>query len=99
MENNWDEIDVKGENKSIFKESLNNNDNDNDEVADWESIIVNYINNDVDEGYGWVTLDKMRDSLLHKKPIKLSAEELHLVIVYILKLETAVAEGVDEINN
>lgn len=44
------------------------------------------------------TLDKMRDSLLHKKPIKLTAKELHLVIVYIMKLETAVVEGVDEIN-
>ena len=42
------------------------------------------------------TLDKMRDSLLHKKPIKLSAIELHLVMVYILKLETAVVEGLDE---
>lgn len=44
------------------------------------------------------TLDKMIMCLLHKEPIRLSAEELRLVYVYILKLETAVVEGVDEIN-
>lgn len=42
------------------------------------------------------TLDKMKMCLLHKEPIKLSAKELHLVMVYILKLETAVVEGLDE---
>lgn len=45
------------------------------------------------------TLDKMRMCLLYKQPIKLTPEELRLVYVYILKLETAVVEGVDEINN
>lgn len=45
------------------------------------------------------TLDKMRMCLLHKEQIKLTPAELRLVIVYIMKLETAVVEGVDEINN
>jgi hypothetical protein len=44
------------------------------------------------------TLDKMRMCLLHKESIRLTPEELRLVIVYIMKLETAVVEGVDEIN-
>ena len=41
-------------------------------------------------------LDKMRDSLLHKKPINLTSQELRLVMKYILELETAIVEGLDE---
>lgn len=44
------------------------------------------------------TLDKMKMCLLHKESIRLTPEELRLVIVYIIKLEAAVVEGVDEIN-
>ena len=43
-------------------------------------------------------LDKMKDALLHGKEIRLSRKELSLVIKYINDLETAVVEGVDEIN-
>lgn len=44
-------------------------------------------------------LDKMRMCLLHKETIKLTPDELRIVIKYILELETAVVEGIDEINN
>lgn len=45
------------------------------------------------------TLDKMKDALLHSQEIRLSKKELSLVIKYINDLETAVIEGIDEINN
>lgn len=45
------------------------------------------------------TLDKMKDALLRGQEIRLSKKELSLVIKYINELETAVVEGVDEINN
>ncbi len=45
------------------------------------------------------TLEKMREHLLYKREIRLTPKELRLVIKYILELETAVVEGIDEINN
>ena len=45
------------------------------------------------------TLDKMRLCLLSKREVKLTPEELRLVVKYIFNLETAIVEGTDEINN
>ena len=44
-------------------------------------------------------LDKIREHLLYKRELKLTPKELRLVVKYILELETAVVEGVDENNN
>lgn len=75
LENDWDEIPNAGtNNKSIFKESLQSNNNDS-EVANWESTIIYYIN-DVDKGYGYVTLDKMRDDLDYIYDIQLTENDV-----------------------
>ena len=41
-------------------------------------------------------LDKIREHLLHKQKIELTPDELRLVVIYIMNLETAVVEGIDE---
>ena len=74
LENDWDEIPNAGtNNKSIFKESLQSN--DGGEVANWESTIIDYIN-DVDKGNGYVTLDKMRDDLDYIYDIQLAESDV-----------------------
>lgn len=43
-------------------------------------------------------LERIKQALLHKEPIKLNKKELHLLMKYINDLETEIAGGYEDID-